>query len=199
MTDPEIDTMQSLYRKAIIDHPGDIAGMTTACWAVYYHYISTDEDPQHDFCPDDADSWCKYQQALATGEGPPTTHTLIPASYREPVLRIFTDLCDTSLLTRCLLGATQNSNESFNSMIWARCSKMDFSGTSTVQTATSLSVMAFNGGSQSLTQVMDKLGVEAGPLCRAYLASRDRGHVRAANYVVAENVKQRRKAKRLDH
>ncbi len=63
--DSDIDRMQSLYRNAIMDHPGDLAGMTTACWAVYYHYISTDEDPQHDFC---SDSWCKYQQALAAGE-----------------------------------------------------------------------------------------------------------------------------------
>ena len=70
--DPEIDMLQSLYRKAIVGHPGDLAGMTTACWAVYYHYISTSEDPQHDFCPDGPDSWCKYQQALATDEDPPS-------------------------------------------------------------------------------------------------------------------------------
>ena len=196
MMDPEIDTLQSLYRKAIVDHPGDLAGMMTACWAVYYHYISTDEDPQHDFCPDGADSWCKYQQALAIGQEPPSTHTLIPADYREAVGKVFEDLCDESLLSRCLLGATQNRNESFNSLIWARCSKTDFSGTSIVQIATSLAVMVFNGGSQSLTQVMDKIGVEAGPLCRAHLASRDRAHVRAASYVVSEEVKQRRKSKR---
>ena len=70
--DTEIDMLQSLYRKAIVVHPGDLAGMTTACWAVYYHYISTSEDPQHDFCPDGPDSWCKYQQALATDEDPPS-------------------------------------------------------------------------------------------------------------------------------
>ena len=27
MLDSEIDTLQSLYRKAIVDHPGDLAGM----------------------------------------------------------------------------------------------------------------------------------------------------------------------------
>ena len=116
MSDPEIDTLQSLYRKAIVDHPGDLAGMTTACWAVYYHYISTDEDPQHDFCPDDEDSWCKYQQALATGQDPPSTHTLIPAGYQEAVKKVFKDLCHESLLSRCMLGATQNRNESFKEL-----------------------------------------------------------------------------------
>ncbi len=170
--------------------------MTTACWAVYYHYISTDADPQHDFCPDGDDSWCKYQQALASGEDPPSTNTLIPADFREPVRKVFEDLCRESLLGRCLLGATQNRNESFNAQIWARCSKTDFSGTATVQIATSLAVMVFNGGSQSLTQVMDKIGVEAGPLCSALLESRDREHIRAASYVASEKVKHRRKSRR---
>ena len=196
MLDPEIDTLQSLYRKAIVDHPGDLDGMTTACWAVYYHYISTDEDPQHNFCPDGEDSWCKYQQALATGQDPPSTHTLIPADYREAVGKVFEDLCHESLLSRCLLGATQNRNEAFNAMVWARCSKTDFSGTSTVQLATSLSVLEFNSGSQALTQVMDEIGIEAGPLCRAHLALRDRTHLRKASYVASEEVKQRRKSMR---
>ena len=196
MTDPDIDTLQSLYRKAIVDHPGNLTGMTTACWGVYYHYISTDEDPQHDFCPEGEDSWCKYQQAVATGQTPPHTHTLIPADYREAVEKVFEDLCDESLLSRCLLGATQNRNESFNSLIWSRCSKTDFSGTPTVQIAASLAVMVFNGRSQSLTQVMDNIGVKAGPLCSAHLACRDMAHVRAASYVVSEKVKHRRKSKR---
>lgn len=110
--------------------------MTTACWAIYYHYISTDEDLQHDFCPDDSDSWCKYQQAQAAGDDPPHTNTL------------------------------------------------RFGGD------------AFNSGSQSLLTVMEELGVEAGPLCRAHLASRDRDMTRAAGYTVSDKVKQNRKTKR---
>ena len=43
---------------------------------------------------------------------------------------------------------------------------------------------------------MDKLGVEAGPLCSAHLASQDSAHVHAASYKVSEKVKQKRKFKR---
>ena len=197
LTDPEIDKLQSLYRKAIVDHPGDLTAMTTACWAVYHHYISTDEDPQHDFCPDGESSWCKYQQALARGEDPPATNTLIPADYREDVGKVFEDLCDASLLKRCLLGATQNRNESFHSMIWARCSKTDFSGTTVIQIATSLAVMVFNSGNRSLTQITDKLGIEAGPLCCAELAARDCTTVHSASYM-SETVKERRKSRRRE-
>ena len=197
LTDPEIDKLQSLYRKAIVDHPGDLTAMTTACWAVYHHYISTDEDPQHDFCPDGESSWCKYQQALARGEDPPATNTLIPADYREDVGKVFEDLCDASLLKRCLLGATENRNESFHSMIWARCSKTDFSGTTVIQIATSLAVMVFNSGNRSLTQITDKLGIKAGPLCCAELAARDCTTVHSASYM-SETVKERRKSRRKE-
>ncbi len=30
---------------------GDLEGMGHACWSVYYHTISTDYAPQHDYCP----------------------------------------------------------------------------------------------------------------------------------------------------
>ena len=43
---------------------------------------------------------------------------------------------------------------------------------------------------------MDKIGVEAGPLCSAHLALRDRTHIHAASYVASEEVKQRRKSTR---
>ena len=44
MLDSEIDTLQSLYRKAIVDHPGDLAGMGGL---LPLHF--------NDFCPDDED------------------------------------------------------------------------------------------------------------------------------------------------
>ncbi len=196
MTDPDIDNLQSLYRKAIVDHPGDLAGMTTACWAVFHHYASTDQDPQHDFCPDDADSWCKYQQALGTGEDPPPIHTLIPVDYQEAVRKVFVDLCGEPLLSRCLLGATQNRNESFNSLIWARCSKTGYCGTSSVLMATSLAVMVFNSGKQSLTQVMDRVGVEAGPLCVSHFAAQDKARIKKSQYDATTQTKKRRKYRR---
>ena len=89
---------------------------------------------------------------------------LIPADYQEAVGKVFEDLCHES-------GAYLVPPETaFNAMVWARCSKTDFCGTSTVQIATSLAVVVFKSGSQALTQVMDKIGVEAGPLCSAHLA-----------------------------
>ncbi len=63
----------------------------------------------------------------------------------------------------------------------------------TVQIATSLAVMVFNSGRQSF---MDKIGVQAGPLCIAHLASRDRARLATASYVESQETKKRRKSKR---
>lgn len=83
------------------------------------------------------------------------------------------DLSDDALLEKCLLGATQNRNESFNSLIWARCPKTGFSGLATIQIAVSHSVIVFNSGKMALTSVLDGLNIDAGPLCLSYLRSQD--------------------------
>lgn len=37
-----------------------------AVMATYYHMISTNEQPQHQYCPSGADSWCAYRVAEAS-------------------------------------------------------------------------------------------------------------------------------------
>ena len=56
-------TLQQYYGNAIREHAGDLEGMIKACWAVFYHTISTDSKPLHDFCPQGVGSWCEFQRA----------------------------------------------------------------------------------------------------------------------------------------
>ena len=65
ITERKYKKLQQYYGNAIHKHAGDLEGMIDGCWAVYYHTISTDANPQHNKCPKGADSWCKYQQSLA--------------------------------------------------------------------------------------------------------------------------------------
>ena len=46
----------------------------------------------------------------------------------------------------CVLGATQNHDESFNSTIWQRCPKTEFCSATTVEIAVNLAVNSFNAG-----------------------------------------------------
>ena len=75
-SDKTIDLLQTYYGNAIHgnaihSHVGDLEGMKRACWAVFYHSISTDDNPQHQCCPEGADSWCKYQHAVALQQDVP--------------------------------------------------------------------------------------------------------------------------------
>ena len=89
----------------------------------------------------------------------PAHHTNIPADFVPFVKPIFSDLCKEELLQKCLLGATQNRNESINVLIWSRAPETEFCGAVTVHIATNNAVIVFNNGSHALTGVMEKLSV----------------------------------------
>ena len=93
---------------------------------------------------------------------------------------IFTDLSTDNLLSRCVVGATQNQNESLNSLECLRCPKQKLNGTSSVKYAAASAVIQFNGGSSMASKVMEAVmkrlhtarevayqGAEGGPSCEA--------------------------------
>ena len=190
-------TLQQLYGNAIRGHAGDLDGMVEACQAVFYHTVSTDEHPQHEHCPKGIDSWCKFQQAIAMKQPPPphrapTDKTrLIPLRLAKYVEPIFIRLSKRSLLERCVLGATQNQNESFNNVVWSRCSKTDFVSPDTVRLSVNLAKLTFNGGAKALVPVFERLGISPGPLCLRFMHSTDATRIRVAE--ARENVVAKKK------
>ena len=190
-----IGLIEQYYGNAIRACKGDLKAMTDACWAVFYHSASTDENPQHQYC---SVSWCKHLQAETTGDGPQPHNTTIPPDFIPFVKPIFEDLCKKELLKKCLLGATQNRNESFNALVWARAPKTEFTTMPTIQIATGLACIVFNSGNKSLTKVMEKLQLQPGPLCTAHLAGRDDFRTKRSLAKEAEVAKQRKKSKRIE-
>ena len=147
--------------------------MVKAVWAVLYHSISTDQEPQHHCCPDGADSWCKYNRALANGQPTPLHNPKLPAVLLPLILPVWSDLCDEELL-KCVLGPTQNRNESFNNLVWSRAPKTEFAGMTAVGFAVSQAVLVFNSGCRASTSpVLEAIGVQPGPQCLACLDGKD--------------------------
>ena len=101
--------------------PGD-----RAIWAVFHHSISDDEQHHHQFCPTGSDSWCKFNRALADNVEPPKHTPKLPKDLGPFIKPVFTALSKRELLEKCVLGATQIQNESFNNIIWSLCPKMGF-------------------------------------------------------------------------
>ncbi|GFT12206.1 uncharacterized protein TNCV_4004871 [Trichonephila clavipes] len=122
LTDAEILLLQKYYGLAIRRNVGkSVADMSKSIWAIYFHKLSTDENPQHALCPMGEESWCGYNKSIVSGEKYTHKHSLPDAVLFK--IKNFGDLTAKELLLKCLHGRTQNPNESFNNCVWNRVPK----------------------------------------------------------------------------
>ncbi|GFT29309.1 uncharacterized protein TNCV_756781 [Trichonephila clavipes] len=135
--------------------------MKRAIWAIYFHKLSTEDNPQHALCPLGEDSWCGYKRSIVTGEFYIHKHSL-PESILLKVKKVFRDLTEKDLLKKCLHGRTQNPNESFNKCIWERIPKTVFVGIETLKFGVMDAVICFNDGYVSRIKVFEALGIKPG-------------------------------------
>lgn len=80
----------------------------------------------------------------------------------EVVKPTFEALSAHELLDHCLEEATQNQNESLNSVVWSFCPKESFAGLNSVETACAMAVARFNDGSDTSGNIMKRCGLNPG-------------------------------------
>lgn len=68
-------------------------------------------------------------------------------------------LTDRDLLRRCLRGATQNANESINSVVWSILPKSKYHGYRSIRGAAAIAAIFFNYGRSELVTVFHELGI----------------------------------------
>lgn len=145
-----IKKLTRYYAGAIRRNKGNIDAMKTAIYATLFHSISTDAKPQHKKCPPGEDSWCFFQSALARGKKPGPHKDWVKTPINEEhlikILPIYQRLATDELLTRCVRGLTQNSNEALHSAIWNKCSKENTASRNRVLIAVSSAVSEYNVG-----------------------------------------------------
>ena len=191
LTDHVIDSLQTYYGKAIRSNSGDLEGMQRAVWAILYHSASTDEKPQHEFCPDGPNSWCKYKR------GEPYVHkNALPEEIVLSIKPLFERLSDATLLQKCLHGFTQNQNESLNKEIWSLCPKTEYVGARTIQTAVALAVSVWNNGWSSIQRIQKRLNLTSSIWLSKLVKTLNSERLKAAHYRSLSRVKQARKVRR---
>ncbi|GFU84186.1 uncharacterized protein TNCV_3277971 [Trichonephila clavipes] len=131
--------------------------MQTAVIAAFFHCCSTDKKPMHGQCPSGSDTWCKYQKAKQEGKLYKHRTAGLPNSILNTVKTTYMDLCDQSLLEKCLHGKTQNANESFTGVLWSIIPKETFVELLTLQFGAFLAVLQFNDGSKGILSVLEYL------------------------------------------
>ena len=73
-------------------------------------------DVRHQFCPKGESSWCKHQRDKITGKETFKANLNIP-KWIHIIKPVFIELSSDDLLSKCIHGRTQNSNESLHSII----------------------------------------------------------------------------------
>lgn len=194
LTGKLIDEMSIYYGLAIRRNTDSIDNMRKEIYATLYHKMSTDENPQHDRCPEGEDSWCSWQRAKASHTLELYTHKpAMPMQVFDAVQPIYKDLTREDLLSRCLGGFTQNANESLNSVVWSIAPKTISSGKTVVDIATDIAVITFNCGFQGLLDVMSTIQLKINTQLYNFAMEVDRRRVTAANRSASSNRKNTRK------
>ena len=160
------------------------------------HHCTESRDPakQHRFCPKGETSWCKWQQDVASGTSTFKKNDCLPEVFCELLRPTFTTLSDSNLLERCVRGATQNRNESINSMVWARCPKNKHHGIKVVRCAVASAVCHFHSGASSRLRIMDRLSISGGKFTKMSSAKKDKRRVKKADRQATEKEKKHRQA-----
>ncbi|GFX10232.1 uncharacterized protein TNCV_1866301 [Trichonephila clavipes] len=159
LTDKFIDTLQNYFGIAIRSNVGNLSNMQTAVIAAFFHCCSTDKKPMHGQCPSGSDTWCKYQKAKQEGKLYKHRTAGLPNAVLNTVKTTYMDLCDQSLLEKCLHGKTQNANESFNGVLWSIIPKETFAELLILQFGAFLAVLQFNDGSKKKLSVLEYLHI----------------------------------------
>lgn len=175
LTEGKIKQLQKYYGLAIrqntiskanpSDREVDIAvyAMKKNIIAILHHSVkSGDLAKQHRFCPPGEHSWCKWQQDMASGTKTYKGDDCLPEIFLELLKPTFMTLSESKLLERCVLGTTQNRNESINSLVWVRCPKHKHHGAKAIRCAAASAILHFHKGAESRKEVMERLGIPAG-------------------------------------
>jgi len=200
LTAKMIDKLTVYYGLAIRRHSDSVENMKNAIWSTFFHYGSTDENPQHDKCPSGADSWCEWQKAAAANSLDSFKHTYraLPKDVLDAIKPIYENLSKDVLLERCVGGFMQNNNESFNQLIW-KISPKHLSGTSvTVEIAAYVAACVFNEGSFGLLQIMQDMEISSGPSAHAWARSTDSIRIDRAEQEAERRTKEGRILRRQD-
>ena len=180
------------YGKAIRSNLGDIQAASDAVMAILEHSRSTDESSRHEKCPKDEASWCGYQQALRHNK--PFHHkNPLPSSVAEAIEPTFAALSDKALLSKCMMGLTQNSNKALHCVMWLIAPKHVYHSPQIMHLAAALAIGKFNDGSVFVGKMLQRLGYGIGVHTLDSLHKADEERLRKARLEESEEAKERRK------
>lgn len=199
LTDKVICDLTIYYGLAIRRNPDSAENMKNAIWAVFYHNISTNDEPQHQYCPPGKESWCKWRAAEAHGTLSSFNHKPpLNKNVEDAIKPVFEALSADDLLNRCTGGNTQNSNESVNACIWKLAPKHLHCASETIEISTYIAASLFNEGYITILKIMDCLGIAVGLEANNFAKTSDSKRIVSAEENMTYHAKAAAASKKAD-
>ncbi|GFV55417.1 uncharacterized protein TNCV_2463071 [Trichonephila clavipes] len=193
LTDSFIDRLQNYYGIAVRCNVGNLSGLQQNVIAALFHCSSSVEKPTHGQCPIGKDSWCYYQRAVSCGKKPNEKYKGLSNEVLNTIKPTYLELCTKELLTKCLHGKTQNSNECLNGVIWQRVPKEVFVCLKILKSGALDAVIQFNDGYKGCVEIFKKLNITPGYFTLKAYKHLDINRINDAERHSTPNVKLRRK------
>lgn len=112
----------------------------------------------------------------------------------KAILPIYGELSSDDLLTRCLGGFTQNSNESLNATVWSMAPKSFSSGKHVLDTAVYIAAGIYNNGLSSVMKIMEQLGLTIGPNCYNFCVEADARRIKFSERSLTDGAREARQS-----
>ena len=122
-------------------------------------------------------------------------YTALPKEVVDAIKPIYESDTSEELLQRCIRGFTQNSNESFNQIVWKIMPKTLPASFTTVSIAANIATCTFNEGTRGLLAVFDAMGIKVGPRAHTFAKEEESSRVEAANPRSPESTRDARAAR----
>ncbi|GFW73559.1 uncharacterized protein TNCV_4327161 [Trichonephila clavipes] len=178
---------------ALRSNVGNLSGLQQNVIAALFHCSSSVQKLMHKQCPIGKDSWCYYQRALSCGKKPNEKYKGLSNEVPNTIKPTYLELCTKELLTKCLHGKTQNSNECLNGVIWQRVPKVVFVCLKILKSGALDAVIQFNDGYKGCVEIFKKLNITPGYFILKAYKHLDINRINDAERHSTPNVKQRRK------
>lgn len=192
-----IKELTTYYGLAIRRNISSAAAMKDSIMATFYHKISTDKNPQHQYCPKGSDSWCSWARAKAEKKLKAYRHNPpLDIDVQKAILPIYEDLTSDDLLARCVGGFTQNNNECFNKTVWQFSRKHINCGAKTIEISAFMAASIFNEGFKPILKMLQIMGVEIEIYSETFAISQDENRLQDAHRRALEESREGRIAKK---
>jgi hypothetical protein len=151
LTKVAVKVIQGHYGGAIRGNVNNVAGMKAAINQILIHRRGI-----HTNCPAE---WCP---AVRDNDPVKADKHKLPKYVCDAIEPVFKKLSSDELLEKCAHGGTQNTNESFHSIIWQLVPKVNFVGLRSLQLGVFLATLLYNDGEMSRCNVMRCMGYAPG-------------------------------------